>query len=144
MRIGINCISIDKYYAGGINAFTFGLLDGFADLSPEDSFVIFVNSAIKPCSSVRENVSNFRVVAFSESSVLAKKTLRRLSVFLSDPAIYRAASNLLFENIIASLDSQCDLLYTPTTVLLSYNSKIPNVLSMHDIQQHHFPQFHLE
>ena len=29
MKIGINCINIDPIYKGGVNTFTFGILDGF-------------------------------------------------------------------------------------------------------------------
>ena len=35
----------------------------------------------------------------------------------------------------------CDLIYTASTVLNTYNLKIPTVLSMHDIQHVHYPEF---
>ncbi len=43
MVIGINCIEIDATYSGGINSFTYGLLDGFAKTGKEHSFNVFVN-----------------------------------------------------------------------------------------------------
>lgn len=141
MRVGINCISLDPNYAGGINSFTLGLLAGFESLSGGDSFVIFANSANVHLFERWQNVPNFRLVVMDATSIRARKVLRRASVFLASPALYRAVSDFLFADLIRAMDSECDVLYTPTTVLLSYNSKVPNVLSMHDVQQCHYPQF---
>jgi glycosyltransferase involved in cell wall biosynthesis len=39
------------------------------------------------------------------------------------------------------MEAECDILYTPTVVLQSFSSRKPTVLSMHDIQHLHYPQF---
>jgi glycosyltransferase involved in cell wall biosynthesis len=55
--------------------------------------------------------------------------------------IYKFTNNLLFENIRKLTDAESDILYTPTVVLQCFNSRKPTVLSMHDIQQVHHPEF---
>jgi glycosyltransferase involved in cell wall biosynthesis len=39
------------------------------------------------------------------------------------------------------MDAESDVIYTPTTVLQWFNGRKPDVLSMHDIQQVHHPEF---
>jgi glycosyltransferase involved in cell wall biosynthesis len=141
MRIGINCISLDKNYAGGINTFTFGLLDGFARVRGMHSFIVFVNSDNQPLFQRWTGVSNFKFVTVGAGAIKMRKLLRRFSVVFGSAALYRWCSNFLFNSVIQLMDDQCDLIYTPTTVLLSYNSRAATVLSMHDIQQYHFPGF---
>jgi hypothetical protein len=42
MRIGINCLQVDPFSVGGINTFTLGLLEGFANAGNGHRFRLYV------------------------------------------------------------------------------------------------------
>lgn len=140
LKIGIDCIAVDENYIGGVNTYLFGLLDGFEknDLR-NNEIVIF-------CS--KYNVHLFKKYKKFNLITLKKynKTLRRF--FLLMPFIFQSVvlwkifnnffSKLIGANLI--LSKNCDILYTATTNLNFYNLDVITIVSMHDIQQYHYPK----
>ena len=54
---------------------------------------------------------------------------------------YRRMSEQLFEPLREIMDAGSDLIYTPTVSLLCFDHRKPTLLSMHDIQHLHYPEF---
>jgi glycosyltransferase involved in cell wall biosynthesis len=55
--------------------------------------------------------------------------------------VYESTSNLVFRGMREMIERDADIVYTPCTVLQSFDSSKPTVLSMHDIQHVHYPEF---
>src|SRR6185436_11095886 len=139
LRIGINCIAINAEYAGGITSFTFSLLDGLMKLKTHHQVILFITS---------ENKELFRKYERSGFQMLEVKNPPRFieriewqSIKIGSKSIFHLLKNVFYLRQTRLIDNSCDLLYTPTTILYSYNSKKPSVLSMHDIQHTHFAGF---
>ena len=72
---------------------------------------------------------------------LKKIVCRAAGCFTGSERFYRFTSNLLFSKERKRMDTETDLIYTPTPVLQWFDSRKPTVITMHDIQQVHYPQF---
>lgn len=140
MNIGICCIEINPDYSGGVNSFTFGLLDGFFQLETSNQFTIFAADENHHLFEKYTQKKNFSVVNISLPGKLSLR-LEWNSLKFRSSYISRLIRNSFYYKQTKQIDQCCDVLYTPTTTLFSYNSRIPTLLSMHDIQQVHFPQF---
>lgn len=143
MRIGINCIVLDPDYRGGINTYALGLLDGFCSAGCRHTFQIYVTEKNKGLFEVYSRFGNMKlvVVPYQGKVSFLKKVFRELTVFTGSIALHRSVTDLLFSDIVAIMNRNSDVLYTPTTTLFPYTLEIPQILSMHDIQQFHYPQF---
>src|SRR5579872_1307095 len=75
MKIGINCLRTSPDYRGGINTFTFGLLDGFAASGVDHDFVLFVAPHNLEMFSAYKNLPNFRIVEINENWVAKQDKL---------------------------------------------------------------------
>lgn len=140
MTIGINCISIEPEYTGGINSFTIGLLDGFSKINTTHQFNIFVSNKNKGVFEKYLINKNFNIIEIDLPSPFFIY-MEWKSIKLHSHWIYKIIKNIVYKKQAKWIDKQCDILYTPTTTLFTYNSSVPNVLSMHDIQHMHYPQF---
>lgn len=143
MRLGIDCTAIDPNYKGGVNTFTFGLLKGLLGIhSVGVEYIIF-------CSSTNEHLFTDYLANDKCKIVVVKKHAFFKKIFLILPFLFNSLklwelSMNLFSRIFKiknTIEESCDLLYVPTTVLNVYNLSIPTFLSMHDIQQYHYPEF---
>lgn len=141
MKIGIDCISIDSNYVGGINTYTIGLLDGFVNVGSKYHFYVFVTPQNAFLFNKYKQYKNFSIVLVNDNLNLLKKILRRLSLFTYSLKVYKFVNDLLFNNITRLIESKVDIIYTPTTILSTFNNKKITVLSMHDILQFHYPEF---
>ena len=144
MKIGIDCLELKPNLAGGQLTYILGLLNGFCSVRSENvSFVIFCT---------RENKKIFEPISSKYNIELILvggyfKTLR--AVFIMVPLIlnsrflWRVALNIYAKifGINKVIVNNCDILYVCTTTLNTYNLSVPTVLSMHDIQHVHFPDF---
>jgi glycosyltransferase involved in cell wall biosynthesis len=140
MRIGISCLFIDPEGVGGVNTFTQGLLDGFGASVGDHEFVVYAVPANEHLFArfLKRSDFNLRVV---ESGTRLKRFLCRASLLSTSAAAYRSASNLLFGDIRRRVEAEVEILYVPTVVLPFFDASIPTVLSMHDIQHVHYPEF---
>lgn len=68
MRIGLNCLRTAPGYGGGVNSFTFGLLDGFAATRRTHQFVLFHTPENASIFSKYADAPNFRLVTINEKN----------------------------------------------------------------------------
>ena len=160
MRVAINCLQVDPRYVGGVTAYVFGLLEGFAEVSNGCQFRVFVSAANahlfhdlrEICENLicgnlmRENLArktlpSLDFVEVDDNLLGLKGNLCRAALLTGSSGVYKMASDSLFQKIRALMESESDVLYTPTPVLRCFNNRRPTVLTMHDIQHVHYPEF---
>jgi glycosyltransferase involved in cell wall biosynthesis len=141
MRVGINCLQIDPSYVAGVNNYTLGLLEGFANVGNGHKFRVYASQANQHLFEQFRKLDNFDVLVVRDRLLSAKSRACRAALLSCSEGFYRFTSNFLFRNIRRLVDAESDILYTPTVVLRWFNSRKPTVLSMHDIQQVHHPEF---
>jgi glycosyltransferase involved in cell wall biosynthesis len=141
MRIGVSCLQIDPAYTGGVNTYTLGLLDGFASLRANCHFSLYVTEANQSLFARFQEKQNFEVRVLPNRVLMGRKSLCRASLLSGSRTLYRSASDLLFGGVRRLMEFEVDILYVPTVVLQFFNVGKPTVLSIHDIQHVHFPEF---
>ncbi len=70
LRIGINCLRIQPGYKGGVNSFTFGLIQGLAASNRGHEFVIFAAPHNRSMFDQYASLPNFRVQEIVELSAI--------------------------------------------------------------------------
>jgi glycosyltransferase involved in cell wall biosynthesis len=141
MRVAINCLQINPSYTGGVNTYTLGLLEGFASIGNGCHFRVYATSANQHLFEKFRARAHFDVVTVDNRHISFRKNICRAALLSFSAVLYKRASDLIFRNIQQQMDSESDVIYTPTTVLQSFDSCKPTVLSMHDIQHVHYPEF---
>ena len=141
MRIGINCLEVNPSFVGGVNTYVTGLLDGFAAAGNGCRFRLFVTTANQSLFSKYVASPNFETVILNKESFLLRKNLCRATLLFQSEGIHKLACDSTFNGIRNMMEMESDVVYTPTPVLLSFNHRKPTVLTMHDIQHVHHPEF---
>jgi glycosyltransferase involved in cell wall biosynthesis len=141
MRIGINCLSLSPSFVGGLNTFVQGLLTGFAGVAQQHHFRLYATTGNQQLFESLREKKNFEIVALDERTIATKKNLCRACLVFASDNLFKSMSDRLFRDVRRMMDQDNDILYTPSVVLQSFDSRIPTVLSMHDIQHLHYPQF---
>jgi glycosyltransferase involved in cell wall biosynthesis len=141
MRIGVSCLQIDPAYMGGVNTYTLGLLDGFAFLGADCHFCLYVTEANKSLFARFQDKKHFEVRVLPNRFLMGRKGLCRASLLSGSRTLYKSTSDLLFGSIRRMMEAEVDIVYVPTVVLQFFNASKPTVLSIHDIQHVHFPEF---
>jgi glycosyltransferase involved in cell wall biosynthesis len=141
MRIGINCLNLDPSFVGGLNTFTRGLLEGFAKTANGHQFRLYATSGNQQLFEPLGNQKNFKVIVLDDLAHSFRKSLCRGALLSRSERVYESASNLVFREIRELMDQDADIIYTPSVVLQCFDSRKPSVLSMHDIQHVHYPEF---
>jgi glycosyltransferase involved in cell wall biosynthesis len=139
MNIGINLFSLNPAYAGGINSYTLGLTQGFASTGAEHKFQLYVTKRNKHLFDKYTSLKNFNIIEISDTAV--KKAFRIGAFATLSQNIYKTACDILYSENCRIMEEGSDLIYTPTTYLFPYNIKKTTLVSVHDLQQFHFPQF---
>ena len=143
MKIGIDHSSINSSYKGGVSTYAFGLLDGFLALDKENiEYVIYVKPVDRRFYDKYKNNRNLTIITIKNRPFL-KKILMAVPYLFSSTVLWEKANNFYTDitGIKRLIDRSCDILYTPTTVMNFYNLNVPTLLSMHDIQQFHYPEY---
>ena len=144
MRIGIDCLDINPDYAGGVNSYLFGLIDGFHAIKREDvDFVILCCPNNKYFFEPIAKKYDFKLVSVKFYNRYFYLFFMIIPFVLNSKRLWKIFTNI-HSNIFCLnkvFHKNCDIVYVASTVLNSYNLKIPTILSMHDIQHVHFPQF---
>ncbi len=140
MRIGLNYFNINPAYRGGINTYTLGLTEGFAAVNKTHQFNIFVKEKAVSMFEKFTNTSNIKIIPVKDISSL-KYNLRKGSIVFASKGIYRSVCNSFYKEVCEIINANSDLVYTPTTILFPYMISKPTVISMHDVQQFHYPEF---
>lgn len=139
MNIGINCFSFNPNYSGGINSYTFGLLDGFVNSGKEHRFQIYVTKRNIHLFEKYRRLNNFKILLIPD---LRTKKMLRIAAFASlSESLYKFACDKLYNDICHLMDEMSDIVYIPTTFLFPYNFRKTTLISLHDLQQFHYPQF---
>jgi glycosyltransferase involved in cell wall biosynthesis len=141
MRVAINCIHLDPSYVSGVSTYTRGLLEGLANTANGHTFRLYVTSGNQGLFESLKHRKNFEIIVLDERSQFVRKGVCRAALLSFSEKVYESTSNLLFRGIRELLDRDADIVYTPCTVLQSFDSRRPTVLSMHDIQHVHYPEF---
>jgi glycosyltransferase involved in cell wall biosynthesis len=141
MRIGINAISLDPSFVGGLNTFTRGLLEGFANVAEEHDFRVYATTGNQQLFESLRCRENFELVTLDGRSISRRKNIFRASLCSNSAKIVRSIGNRVFGEVRQLMDRDNDIVYTPSVVLQSFDNRKPTVLSMHDIQHVHYPEF---
>lgn len=141
LRIGVNCLQVDASSVGGVKSYTLGLLRGLRNVGNGHKFRVFVLPANQHLFEDLTECKDFQVVVINDQLLQAKRYACRAALLTGSTSVYKVISDSLFANIRKILDDQVDILYTPTVVFEWFNGRRPTVLSMHDIQQVHHPEF---
>jgi glycosyltransferase involved in cell wall biosynthesis len=141
MRVAFNCLQVDPSYAGGVNTYTLGLLDGFAATGNGCRFRLYVTSENQHLFEKFREHKHFDVITIENRRLSFRGRICRAALLSFSRALYQRISNLTYGKIQKEMDRDADLIYTPTVVLQWFDSRKPTVLSMHDIQHLHYPEF---
>jgi glycosyltransferase involved in cell wall biosynthesis len=141
MRVAINCLDLDATFVGGLNTYIRGLLEGFAGKANGHQFCLYATDGNQRLFEGFRNRKNFEVRVLDERMQFLRKSVCRATLLSFSEKVYESTSNLVFREISNLMDQDADITYTPSTVLQYFNSRKPRVLSMHDIQQVHYPEF---
>lgn len=141
MRIGIDCLRTDPDYVGGLHTYIFGLLDGFAAAGERHRFQLYVTDDNRQPFARYAALENFEVGAVNGGWFGRRQKLCRAALLARNPEWYRRVSDGLFRPLRETMDAASDLIYTPTVSLLCFDHRQPTLLSMHDIQYLHYPEF---
>jgi len=145
LKIGFNLIQYNPDYTGGVNSFSVGLLKGFCRVAGADNtIVVLVTEQNK--TAIQKELSghqNYSFMVYNDKSVADRIAWKLSSWALNNGryAAYSAIQKIFFGAIRKEVENSLDILYTPTTFQFPAFLKIPTVLSMHDIQHEHFPNF---
>ncbi len=139
MNLGINCFSLNPNYSGGINSYTFGLLDGFVNSGTGNNFQIYATKRNIHLFTKYSQYKNFQVIRIPDSPI--KKAFRICAFASLSQNIYKTVCDILYADVCKIMDSKSDLIYIPTTFLFPYKFKKTTLISLHDLQQLHYPQF---
>lgn len=141
IRVSINCLQVDPTFVGGVTTYVLGLLDGFKTAAQDCKLRVFVSNANEHLFSKLRQYRHFEVVVVDDPLLAARGNLCRAALLLRNGELYRSVSDFLFNSLLKLMESEADVLYTPTPVLRCFKSRRPNVLTMHDIQHLHHPEF---
>lgn len=141
MRVGINCLDVNPAFVGGVTTYVLGLLEGFANAGNGCRFRAFVTRANEHLFPNFRKRDNLEIVVTNDRLFSLQSSVCRAASLSGSSGLYKFANDLVFENIRELMDAESDVLYTPTPVLRFFNSHKPTVLSIHDIQHVHNPEF---
>jgi glycosyltransferase involved in cell wall biosynthesis len=141
MRIGIECLRADPGYVGGLNTYILGLLDGWAAAGSGHSFQLYVTDGNRRLFARYEAAANFELVFLDGASFRLRQRMCRAALLAPGEELYRRMSARLFEPLREIMDAGSDLIYSPAVSLLCFDHRKPTLLSMHDIQYLHYPEF---
>jgi glycosyltransferase involved in cell wall biosynthesis len=141
VRIGIDCLRADPGYVGGLNTYILGLLGGFAAAAGQHRFQLYLTDRNRKLFARYEASPNFEMVAVNGRSFRVRQSICRAALLSRRPEWYRQMSARVFKPIREIMEAGSDLIYTPTVSLLCFDHRKPTLLSMHDIQHLHYPEF---
>jgi len=140
MNIGINCLSIKPKYIGGVTTFTFGIIDGLIIQNNQNIYQLYVNKNNKHLFHKYNNKSNVELILCKHYSYL-KYIISNIALLIFNKNLFKKLNHFLFKDLESYMDNKSDLVYTPSPTLLSLGNKKPTLVSMHDIQHLHFPEY---
>jgi glycosyltransferase involved in cell wall biosynthesis len=105
------------------------------------AFQLYLTDVNRRLFAAFEGRENFEFVEMKANSFRLRQALCRAALLSFDENLYRLWSGQLFAAERDWMEADSDLIYTPTVSLLCFNHRKPTLLSMHDMQYLHYPQF---
>ena len=141
IRVGINCLRVASSYAGGVTTYVLGLLRGFATEGKSTRFRIYATPTNQGLFEEFREVDNFEIGVIDDSRLDLKRMVCRGVSLADNQNLYKFTSDSVFRKVQRKMEAESDILYTPTVVLECFDNRKPTVLSIHDIQHLHHPEF---
>jgi glycosyltransferase involved in cell wall biosynthesis len=141
MNVAINCLQVDPEFVGGVTSYVLGLLEGFTQTSNGCRFRVFTTRANGHLFNGLPQSDRLDFINLEDAFLPLRRHLCRAALLSGSAGFYKVASDGLFQKIREGMEAEADVLYTPTPVLRCFNSRRPTVLTMHDIQHVHYPEF---
>lgn len=141
MRVGINCLDVNPSFVGGVTTYTLGLLEGFASAGNGCRFHIFVTDGNQHLFEQFRSHDHFEVIVIDDRLLSLRTMFSRTALLSCSSEFFKFTNDLAFRKIRTLMDDYSDVLYTPSPVLRCFNNRKPTVLTMHDIQHVHHPEF---
>lgn len=144
MRVGIDLYAVDPNYSGGVNTFTFGLVEGvIANINHDDILVLIVSKRNKDI--LTEKFRHHKqiliyCVTVSQVARYLNRVLIYLSWILREYRLRHWYDRFFRRRLNHKIDSLVDGLIVPTSTLNFYALKVPTILCIHDIQQEFHPE----
>jgi len=143
MNIGLDFTSIDPSYRGGLNTYAMGLLQGLIRVAEKHKIQLYVTKDNRFFFENFYREAYIEIVDVPLSGKMAR--LSRTAALFSSCTGFKALHQKFVDNVLGPrakiMDKLSDVVYIPTSVLYPYTYQKPTILSMHDIQQVHYPQF---
>ena len=139
LKIAINLTEIDPNYRGGINTYTHGLINGFLNLRSKDVYFNLIcveNNHLEFQKYVDHNI----LITKLPNRNIIFKIIKNLLFWINNKYLFEKFSNFYWKDA-QKISKDCNITYWPTTVLNFFNSKNKTIVSMHDIQHIHYPNF---
>jgi len=124
---------------GGVNTYTFGLLDELIPMGHEHQITIFCTRANEFLFQKYLSSNHVQIKILKLGTI--RRFLDRMALVIFNQQIYSKMQNWLFRSMANAMDDCVDVIYIPTAVLFPLGNRKPTVHSMHDIQHVHYPEF---
>ena len=147
MKIGFILYKTNPHDTGGTTYYTIDLLNGLKKADRTNTYYLLTNSKNNNFFKDYAN-NNFRIklIKALDNNTLLRKILtviqNRIFILPFFRILYFFYDKLINQKIVDEIESlKLDVIYYPSTTLSPLNIKTSSVLSLHDIQHIHFPQF---
>ena len=143
LTIGINGVRLNPAYKGGVNSFTFGLLDALAAVGRDHHFVIFATTRNRSLFQRYEAYPNFRILLLDGPLPrLGRGLFNRLPAWLRFRLPHQTFGRLINRRDTHRIAGAVDVQYVPycPTPIFPFPD-VPTLYSIHDLQHVQFPAF---
>lgn len=141
IRVGINCLDFNPAFVGGVTTYTLGLLEALASIEDGCRFIVFVTHSNQHLFQQFRNRNHFCVHVIGDALLPFRAKVCQAALLSHSTELVKFTNDLAFKRIRDLMDAESDVLYTPSPVLRCFNHRKPTVLTMHDIQHIHHPEF---
>lgn len=140
MKVALNCLAVDPGYKGGVTTYTLGLLRGLKELRSDIHFDVYCTNSNLSLFEEFEEAGRISLRIYKAPSNW-ERAARRLCLNSGYKGIFEDLSNFIYRASTNDMSRTANVMYTPTTTFNAFNYSIKTLVSMHDIQQVHFPEF---
>src|SRR5260221_13644632 len=94
MRVGINCMQVDPFSVGGVNTYTLGLLEGFANAGNGHRFQVYASQSNERLFEQFRKLKNFDVLVVDDGLLGTKRHACQAALLSWSKGFYEVTSNL--------------------------------------------------
>jgi len=144
MKIGILLLNNDPSYRGGVNSYIHGLLTGFKDIDTKNKYYLFIFKKNQQHYEQYKS-EHIHIITFTDDVGWIKKIKSFLKLLCIAPFLrkfYAQLERLLYKNLSTLITThEIDIYYSPVAPFFPLGIEGKIVVSPHDIQQVHFPEY---